>query len=674
MTDEALTPRQVAEELGVTVRTVQRWIANGRLPADRVGGRMRVSRSSLSAVVDEATPGVVAGPSINRLLIANRGEIAARVARTARSLGIGTVGVHAPDDRPADGLDEAYPVDSYLDADAMLAVARRAGVDAVHPGYGFLAEDPDFARAVVDAGLVWVGPPADAIAAVGDKAAARRAAAARGVPVLPGYDGRAQDDATLVAAAEAIGYPLLIKPSAGGGGKGMRAVEAPAKLIDALGAARREAAGAFGDDRVILERLLTGSRHVEVQVLFDLHRRGIHLGERDCSAQRRNQKIVEEAPAPSVSDDLRERMGAAALAVAAAVGYAGAGTVEFLLTDEGEFFFLEMNARLQVEHPVTEAVTGRDLVADQLRVAAGEPLGVGERAVRVRGHAIEVRLYAEDPERGFLPATGRIVRLRWPAGVRVDTGIREGDVVSDRYDPMLAKVIAHGRTRDDALAQLRAALDETVVLGVRTNLRFLRWLLDQPVVRSGEVRTDTIAGLRLADPPLPSDEQWRAAASALLAEGPGGAWGGGWRAGGPAALRLRHGDEERRIELRSGALADADAAVEGEVAYIDVEGQSVELSLASSPTVDEAVRHAVAHAGGGAILTAPMPGRVIAVRVAAGASVQAHATVIVIEAMKMEHAVVTPLAGTVSRIAVRQGQQVGRGELLAEVTALESQP
>jgi acetyl/propionyl-CoA carboxylase alpha subunit len=577
-----------------------------------------------------------------------------------------------PDDRPADGLDEAHLVDSYLDAEAILAIARSAGADAVHPGYGFLAEDPAFARAVTAAGLVWVGPPARAIAAVGDKAGARRTAAARGVQVLPGYDGADQDDATLSAAAEGIGYPLLVKPSAGGGGKGMRSVDGPEQLIDALGAARREAAGAFGDDRLILERRLTGARHVEVQVLFDAHGHGIHLGERDCSAQRRNQKIVEESPAPSVSTELRERMGAAALAVAAAVGYVGAGTVEFLVVDDGEFFFLEMNARLQVEHPVTETVTGRDLVTDQLRIAAGEPLGISGAAMRTRGHAIEARLYAEDPDRGFLPATGRVLRLRWPSEVRIDTGIREGDLVSDRYDPMLAKLIAHGQTRDEALARLRAALDATLVLGVRTNLRYLRWLLDQPVVRQAQVRTDTIAGLPPPEPPQPSDEQWSAAAAALVAEGPAGAWGGGWRPSGPAVVRMRHGDEERRVALSDGAAAEL--VIDGRVAYVDVEGQSVELSLALPPTVDEAVRHAVAHAGGGAILTAPMPGRVVAIRVAAGASVQAHAPVVVIEAMKMEHAVVTPLAGTVTRIVVKEGQQVGRGELLAEVAALESAP
>jgi excisionase family DNA binding protein len=667
VTDEALTPRQVAEELGVTVRTVQRWIAGGRLPAERVGGRMRVSRSSLPAVVGQVARSAAPARSIRRLLIANRGEIAARVVRTARALGIRSVGVHEPDDRPADGLDEAHPVDSYLDADAILAVASRTAVDAIHPGYGFLAESANFARAVVAAGLVWVGPPPEAIEAVGDKAAARRAAAARDVALLPGYDGAAQDDATLVAAAARIGYPLLVKPSAGGGGKGMHVVREEGQLLDALAAARREASSAFGDDRLILEQLLDRSRHVEVQVLFDTQGHSVHLGERDCSAQRRKQKIVEEAPAPSVSEQMRERMGDAALRVAAAVGYVGAGTVEFLVRDDGTFFFLEMNARLQVEHPVTEAVTGRDLVADQLRIAAGEPLGLTQGTVRRRGHAIEARLYAEDPERGFLPASGRILRVRWPAEVRVDTGIREGDAVSDRYDPMLAKLIAHGASRDQALARLRAALGESLVLGVRTNLRFLRWLLDQPVMREAEVRTDTIDGLRLLDPPQPSDAQWRAAATALLDQGPYGAWGGGWRASAPAAVRMRLGDEERRVEL--GGDAEAEVATEGGVAHVEVEGQSVDLTLAMPPTVEDAVRHAAAGAGGTAALTAPMPGRVIAVRVPAGASVLAHAAVVVIEAMKMEHAVVTPLAGTVTNVAVKVGQQVQRGELLAEVSA-----
>jgi 3-methylcrotonyl-CoA carboxylase alpha subunit len=660
----------VAEELGVTVRTVQRWIVDGRLPATRVGGRMRVSRSSLGSVSVAVLPQASSPRQIERLLIANRGEVAARVARTARSMGIRAIGIATPDERPAEGLDETLPVGSYLDGDAILAAARRANVDAVHPGYGFLAEDPDFARAVVDAGMAWIGPSAATIAAVGDKAAARHTASQQGVAILDGYDDDAQDDATLTAAATRIGYPLLVKPSAGGGGKGMHAVRDPTELQEALDAARREATRAFGDDRLILERLLEGARHVEVQVLFDASGHGIHLGERDCSAQRRSQKIVEESPAPSVDDELRERMGAAALAVAGAVGYVSAGTVEFLLADGGAFHFLEMNARLQVEHAVTEAVTGRDLVADQLRIAMGQPLATASGAPRPGGHAIEARLYAEDPEGGFLPASGRIVRLRWPDGVRIDADLREGDAISDRYDPLLAKLIAQGRTRHEALARLRQALDQTAVLGVRTNLRFLRWLLDQPVMRDGQVRTDTIAGLTLPDPPRPGEAGWRAAAAALLAAGPSGPWTGGWRSSAPAAVWVRLGDEERRVELDGSPAGEV--AVANGVAHLDVEGQSLEIALATPPTVDEAVRHAASQAAGSALLTAPMPGRVIAVAVPAGASVQAHQTVVVIEAMKMEHAVVAPQDGTVERVMVSEGQQVERGDPLAEVSALES--
>ena len=668
MTDETLTPREVADELGVTVRTVQRWVADGRLPARRVGGRVHVSRSSLSLVAD-ASPRP--GPGIRAVLIANRGEIVQRVVRTARGLGIRTIGVHPPDERAPDGVDLALPIPGYLDADAIITAARAGGADAIHPGYGFLAENPSFAEAVAHAGLAWVGPPAAAIRAMGDKAAARRIAIAHGVPVVPGYDGDAQDDATLAGAAAEIRYPVLIKPSAGGGGKGMRVVRDPARLSEELASARREAGRAFGDDRVILERLLEGARHVEVQVLFDAHGKGIHLGERDCSAQRRNQKIVEESPGPSVTTELRERLGAAALDVAGAVGYVSAGTVEFLVTDGGQFFFGEMNTRLQVEHPVTEAVTDRDIVADQLRIAGGEPLGFAQADLRWRGHAIEARLYAEDPEAGFLPATGRLLRLRWPDGVRLETGVREGDPVTDRYDPLLAKLIAHGPTRRDALAQLRAALDETLVLGVRTNLRFLRWLLDQPVMRDGDVRIDTIAHLPPSPPPALSDHAWSAAAAALLAAEPEGPWSRGWRVASPAAVRMRHAEEERRIELSDAGTVDVavDVAVEGGVAHVDVGGQSLELSLAMPPSVEEAVRHAAAHAGGVAGLTAPMPGRVIAVRAAEGASVQAHQTLVVIEAMKMEHAVVTPLAGTVTHLAVKVGQQVQRGDLLAEVSA-----
>jgi 3-methylcrotonyl-CoA carboxylase alpha subunit len=363
-------------------------------------------------------------------------------------------------------------------------------------------------------------------------------------------------------------------------------------------------------------------------------------------------------------------MGEAALRVAAAVGYESAGTVEMLLADDGRFYFLEMNTRLQVEHPLTEAVTGRDLVEDQLRIAGGEPLSaLGLSAPpRMRGHAIEARIYAEDPESGFLPASGRLARVSWPAGVRVDAGVRDGDEVSDRYDPMLAKLIAHGATRREALDRLHAALGETTVLGVRTNVRFLRWLLEQPAMHEGEMRTDTIAGLELPGPAAVEDEHWRAAASLAIVGGEP-PWGGGWRLNVPPVVRLRHGDEERGVSVDGPGHQPRPAAIRtGDVIHVDVDGQSLEFRLAPAPTVEEAVRHAAAHEGSGsAPLTAPMPGRVIAVRVAEGASVGAHQAIVVIEAMKMEHAVVSPIDGTLSRLLVAEGQQVQRGDLLAEV-------
>jgi acetyl/propionyl-CoA carboxylase alpha subunit len=451
----------------------------------------------------------------------------------------------------------------------------------------------------------------------------------------------------------------------------MRVVRDPADLADALAAARREAGRAFGDDRLILERLLDGPRHVEVQVLLDRDGAGVHLGERDCSAQRRKQKIVEEAPGPAVDVGLRSRMGEAALRLATAVGYVGAGTCEFLLGNDGQFHFLEMNTRLQVEHPVTEAVTGRDLVADQLRIAAGEPLGLAQRDVRFDGHAFEARLYAEDPDAGFLPATGRIAELTWPSGVRVDAGVEVGDTVGDRYDPLLAKVVVAGRDRATALAGLRQALDGTRVLGVRTNLRFLRWLAAHPAMRDGEVRTDTIDALQLPDRPLPHRIAWQAAGLALRASLPDrGAWSGGWRLNAAPRLRLVHDDEERTVALpldAGGAMPATAVDAERQTAFVEVEGQSLEFSLAPAPTIEEAVRHAAAASGGSAALTAPMPGRVIAVRAEEGASVHAGQPVVVIEAMKMEHAVVSPLDGTVTRLLAAEGQQVARGQVLAEV-------
>jgi len=676
--NDEVTPREAADQLGVTVRTVQRWIADGKLPARRVGSRVRVSRSSLSLVADQATTPVLGSRPIRALLIANRGEIAARIARTARAMGVRVIGVHAPDERPPHGVDEAHPINSYLDGDGILAVARTAGADAIHPGYGFLAENAEFARSVADAGLIWVGPPANAIAAMGDKAAARRRVAEHGVPTIPGYDGEAQGDATLAGEADWIGYPLLVKPSAGGGGKGMRVVRGADELSEALGAARREAHRSFGDDRLVLERYLAGSRHVEIQVLFDAHGNGVHLGERDCSAQRRNQKIVEEAPAPSVTPELRERMGTAALRAASAVGYVNAGTVEMLLADGGEFYFLEMNTRLQVEHPVTEAVTGRDLVADQLRIASGATLAsIGlDGPPAMRGHAVEARIYAEDPEAGFLPATGPVDLLIWPRDVRVDAGIADGDVVTDRYDPMLAKLIAHGATRHEALDRLRAALEETHIMGVRTNVRFLRWLLDQPAMRDGEMRTDTIAGLELPGPPVVEERHWRAAALMVPPVSHDG-WGDGWRLNAAPVVRVSHGSETRTIPLDfvpddpEGVIFGLPGALVGrEAILVDADGQSLEFAPATPPSVEEAARHAASHVDqGSATLIAPMPGRVIAVRASEGASVHAQQPIVVIEAMKMEHAVVAPIDGTLVRLLVTTGQQVQRGDPLGEVAA-----
>ncbi len=453
---------------------------------------------------------MVAG--IARLLIANRGEIAVRVIRACREQGIAAHAVYEPDDRRAlhvELADGATQISSYLSIPDVVAAATAAGADAVHPGYGYLAENPDLAEAVEHAGMRWVGPPAAAMRALGDKIAARRLAEAAGVAVAPGYAGDDLSDAALERAARRLGTPLLVKAAAGGGGRGMRAVDDLGDLEQALGSARREAAAAFGDDRVYLERRLAGARHVEVQVLADVHGACIHLGERDCSLQRRHQKIVEESPSPVVGDDLRAALGGAAVAIATAAGYRGAGTVEFLVTDDGEWCFLELNARLQVEHPVTEAVAGIDLVRAQLDIAAGEPLELEQADVELRGHAIECRLYAEDPAAGFVPATGRLLRWRPPAwpGVRVDAGVREGDEVGVRYDPLLGKLIAHAQDRDACIERMAAALADTVVLGVDTNLGFLRWLLDQPEFRAGVAGIDFV-GLRWRGelaPALPGD-------------------------------------------------------------------------------------------------------------------------------------------------------------------------
>jgi acetyl/propionyl-CoA carboxylase alpha subunit len=601
---------------------------------------------------------------IRHLFVANRGEIARRIRRTCDRLDIKAT---TPATSGPGALD-------LLDIEAVVGAASASGADALHPGFGFLAENADFAEAVVAAGIRWVGPPATAIRAMGDKAAARRLAVKLGVPVIPGYDGAAQSDTTMRRAATAIGYPILVKPAAGGGGKGMRVVRDTATLGDALASARREATAAFGDPRLILERLVEGPRHVEVQVLLDGLGNGVHLGERDCSIQRRHQKILEETPSPAVGPELRETLGAAALRLAAAVGYASAGTCEFLLTDRGEVFFLEMNTRLQVEHPVTELVTGRDLVADQLRVAAGETLGIGQAEVDAArtngGHAVEVRLYAEDAEDGFLPATGRVERLHWPSGegIRVDAGIDEGDEIGGRFDPMLAKVVAHGADRREALDRLATALDATLVLGITTNLRFLRWLVREPVIRDGQARIDTLDRIWPPDDwssrTAPPGSAWAIAARALGA--------GGWRLNGPARARLLADDgTERDIDLGARANGDRpgnplEVAVAGGTAHVDVGGRSVGFRLAPPPDVDRAARAAISHhAGGPAEVDAPMPGSVLAVHVAVGVAVEAGDPIVTLEAMKMEHVVTAPFAGTVAELRVRRADQVTRGQTLA---------
>jgi acetyl-CoA/propionyl-CoA carboxylase biotin carboxyl carrier protein len=677
MRDE-LSPSQAAARIGATTRSVQRWIAAGRLPARRVGGRWRVASDALDAFTSHQAGG---GPppgkpasTIRSLFVANRGEIARRIARTTAGLGIRIV---VPPTEGPGALD-------LLSIPAVVAAAVASGADAVHPGFGFLAENAEFAAAVIDAGLRWVGPPPEAIRAMGDKAAARRLAERLGVPVVPGYAGAGQSDRTLRAAATRIGFPLLVKPAGGGGGKGMREVRTVDRLGDALAGARREALAAFGDDRLILERLVEGARHVEVQVLFDRQGSAIHLGERDCSTQRRHQKILEETPSPAVTSATRERLTDAALRLSAAVGYESAGTCEFLLTDRGEMFFLEMNTRLQVEHPVTEMVTGLDLVELQLRIAGGEALPITQDAVDLAreagGHAAEVRLYAEDAEAGFLPAAGRIARLDWPdgPGIRIDAGVDTGDEVTSRFDPMLAKLIAHGRDRAEALDRLRDGLDRTVVLGVVTNLRFLRWLVREPAIRAGQMRIDSLDRLwppadwqeRVAIP----DSIWRVATAALADDH--GDWAGGWRLNGPARLRLIADDDaasERAVALPASDLQDTAPALarrvddEGPVVDVDVAGRSVAFRLAPPPDVDRAVRGAAIHGAGAAEILAPMPGAILAVHRGAGDLVEAGDPIVTLEAMKMEHVVAAPAPGTVIDIRAARGDQVVRGQLLAIV-------
>ena len=656
------------------------------------------------------------------LLVANRGEIACRVIRTARAMGVRTVAVYSEADADAAHValaDEAHAIgpppaaESYLAIERLIDVARRAGAEAVHPGYGFLAENADFAEACAAAGLVFVGPPAAVIRRMGDKAAGRAAMRAAGVPVVPGYDGTDQDDATLAAAAAEIGFPLVVKPAAGGGGKGMRVVARAEDLAAALAAARREARSAFADDRLIVERAIARPRHVEVQVFADAHGHVIHLFERDCSVQRRHQKVIEEAPAPALEPALASALREAAVRLAASVGYRGAGTVEFLLADDGAFHAIEMNTRLQVEHPVTEAITGLDLVEWQLRVAAGEPLPLKQDAVIARGHAIEARLYAEDPAAGFRPAPGRLVALRWPAGVRIDGGVRAGDVVTPHYDPLLAKIVAHGPDRAAALGRLAAALSALVVVGPRTNAGFLARLAHHPAIAAGRVDTGFVEREAAAlIPPREPAPDWALAAAALdrLAEAaeatrrqaaaggdPHSPWAlaDGWRlvgasrrcfafadGGREAAITLVLGPAGAAVEGAAGPRpasltprGDGDALLrlgetvrrltvvrDGAVRIVAAEGR--QWRLAPAEVAGEAAAIDVA---GGRIL-APMPGRIAAVMVGPGERVAAGAPLVVLEAMKMEHTVAAPAAGVVAGLACAVGDQVEDG---AELVTFE---
>jgi acetyl-CoA/propionyl-CoA carboxylase biotin carboxyl carrier protein len=609
---------------------------------------------------------------LSPVLIANRGEIAIRVARTVHSLGLASVGVVTEADAGAahaDASDMVVSIGSYLDPAELLRAAAVSGARSVHPGYGFLSENAAFARKVVDAGLVWIGPPPAAIELMGDKGAAKAAAAAAGVPVVPaGDDG---------------GFPVVVKAVAGGGGKGMRVVRDASELEAATAAAQREALAAFGDDRVIVERYLERPRHIEIQVLADAHGACVHLGERECSLQRRHQKVVEEAPSPVVSPQLRAAMGAAAVTLARACGYVGAGTVEFIATgDASEFYFLEMNTRLQVEHPVTELVYGVDLVQQQLRVAAGEPLALEQSSLVPHGHAVEARLYAEDPAAGFLPSTGTVRVYREPSGpgVRVDSGIRAGSVVGTSYDPMLAKVIAYGPDRATALARLDRALAGFAIAGVTTNAAFSRALLARDDVRAGEQDTGLLERV-LAELAVAAPEDL--AAAAMVAAAGSASPAGPWRRALDGLGEARVGGGRVTVGDRSWAASEPRAgATAGEV-FVTLDGIQRRYAVAVS---DDAVwiardghhlevrtaRH-VRGAGGAAAgsLEAPMPGTVLLVHVADGDAVAEGDVLLVLESMKMELSITAPYAGTVAGLALAPGDRVALKQPLVAVVAQE---
>lgn len=628
-------------------------------------------------------------PLFDTVLVANRGEIARRVIRTLRRLGIRSVAVYsdadadAPHVREADEavrIGEAAAARSYLSIDALIAAAQVTGAQAVHPGYGFLSESAAFGAACAAAGIVFIGPGERALEVMADKIRARDHVAAHGVPIVPGFSAAALGDDKIAARAADVGFPLLVKPSAGGGGKGMEVVTDAAALPAALETARRVARAAFGDDTLLLERLVTRPRHIEVQVLADAHGAVIHLGERECTLQRRHQKVVEEAPSPAVDEALRARLGAAAVAAAASVDYRGAGTVEFLVSADRpeDFFFIEMNTRLQVEHPVTEAVTGIDLVEQQLRIAAGEQLHIAQSDVVLDGHAVEARVYAESPERGFLPATGAVVRWLPAPGVRTDAAVETGSHVTTDYDPMIAKVIAHAPTRAAALAALDRGLRDTVLLGVESNIGFLRDLIALPAVVAGDLDTGIIERMPPPVPRAPTEAALRVAAAAAPAPGatePAFAsplWraGSGWRASAPAVVAERafataDGDvvAVRPAPVTGESARDADGTV-----WVHTDDGTWALTPLSRRAADERrrARRERGDAASDPRLAAPMPGTVVAVHHADGDAVTAGTRIVTIEAMKMEHPLTAPHDGTV-HLDVAVGDQVRLGQVLARV-------
>ena len=664
---------------------------------------------------------------IEKVLIANRGEIAVRIIRTLRRLGIRSVAVYSDADagavhvRLADEavrLGPAAASESYLSIERVLDAAHRTGAQAIHPGFGFLAENAEFARACADAGIVFIGPSPEAIEVMGDKISAKQTVEARGVRTVPGLARPGLTDDELIAGASEVGFPVLIKPSAGGGGKGMHVVDDPSGLAAAVAAARREAAASFGDDTLFLERYVTSPRHIEVQILADQHGTVIHLGERECSLQRRHQKVVEEAPSPLLDDATRARIGEAACETARSVGYVGAGTVEFIVPGDspGDFFFMEMNTRLQVEHPVTEMITGLDLVAEQLRIAAGEPLVITQDDVHLNGHAIEVRVYAEDPRTGFLPTGGHIERVVHPAGdgIRVDSALEDRLDVSTDYDPMLAKIIAWAPTRDEARRRLVTAIDDTAIFGFETNLTFLKLLLERPEVAAGDLDTGLIA--RVFDDLAFAEASERTFAEAALvlhafaardsathgsaggsaasgsrATGPW-ARGDGWRLGpaAPGVYELTSGGQHARVRVWSTPLRvavgdaeprDATARVDEDVASIGIDGLVRTFPVAregsdavwlhadgsAARVAETRIEHgADAAADASPTVTSPLPGTVVMVTAVDGSTVEVGDPVVAVEAMKMEHVLRAQVAGVV-RLRVAVGDQVTRGGVVATI-------